>query len=145
MLLSFKAKQCEELDLFLALFMNPSGTVSRICHLWLYGEKKLHKFDDGLVVIETNGFLESLGWYVFIMGIIIFIAGFLFHWFVFSYLVTIFTFLSLFFISSKYHSIQLVRDLKRFGYKDKVSTCNYWFARMRLNATRSSANSKKPI
>ena len=67
MLISFSAEPSPILDLFIEAFENPPGVVTRITHLWLYGNFRVHRFED-VVVIETNGMMELFAKYFFKIG-----------------------------------------------------------------------------
>lgn len=132
MLLSFRAKNDVVLESFLDLFQNPSGVVHKYTHLWLYGNMRVWRLPDDLVVIETNGMLELLGKYALFVFSAVAFVGFVLNIPLMIYSNIPFIFLSLLLCSSSLHSFQCIAQLKRVGYEGVVSYVSYWSARVRL-------------
>lgn len=140
MLLAFKAEPAMLLDIFLKDFENPPGTIASIVHLWLYGSVRMVKHED-IYLIKTNGMLELIAYYVLMSVAGAFIIGMLLNVFIIFYVMLPFGFLSLFFISSHYHTMNLIGLLKRSGYKGRVRMIDFIQARMLWNHAKRSFES----
>lgn len=142
MLISFSAEPSPILDLFIEAFENPPGVVTRITHLWLYGNFRVHRFED-VVVIETNGMMELFAKYFFMISAMLLTVSILINNFSIFYFNIPFLIVCYIFVSGRYHSFNTIKQLRKFGYIGKVSYVNGLYARALLNHAKRNINDIK--
>lgn len=133
MLFGFRAKSNDVLDKFLLDFEFPPGTISRITSLWIYGSVNIYRLENDVIIFNTNGLLEFLGFRVFITSIFSYCIGLVLGLGFVRSLSIPFILVSLLFFFPPYHVRQTISKLKRYGYSDSINILDYVSCKSRLD------------